>query len=67
MKALKRFALVVTNDPLLTRWQVHKPDCPDVSKLGSGGSFAHFLGAESAEALCNRELGTLQQGFNSTD
>jgi hypothetical protein len=53
---MQRFAMVVTNDPALTRWEVHRYDCPDTRKLAAHGAFVQYLPAESAVALCQREL-----------
>jgi len=52
---MNRFALVVTNDPTLTRWEVHTSKCAAIQKLLIHGAFAQFLSAESAEALCQVE------------
>lgn len=63
---MKRFALVLTNDPALTRWEVHKSDCPDVRKLSEHGAFANYLTAQSPEELCERELGAFPKIDQST-
>ena len=52
---MKRFALVVTNDPTLTRWEVHISICLAIRKLIAHGAFAQYLSADSAEDLCQRE------------
>jgi hypothetical protein len=47
----------LTKNPALTRWQIHKSDCPDVLKMVQDGAFAQFLSADSAESIRQAELG----------
>jgi hypothetical protein len=56
MPNTRRFAVVLTNDPTMRRWQVHRADCPDVAKLISKGGFADYASAVSASALLRSEL-----------
>jgi hypothetical protein len=51
-----RFSLVRTNHIGLTRWQIHKADCPDVIKLMKEGAFTEILSAPSAERIVESEL-----------
>jgi hypothetical protein len=51
-----RFAIVTTKVPGLTRWQIHKADCPDVAKwIQKGGSVA-IVSSQSAEKLIHEEI-----------
>jgi hypothetical protein len=63
-----RFALLVTNDPIRTRWEIHISDCPDVMRLVGRGAFAQFLCASSAESIKRKELGISNgDGRQTTD
>jgi hypothetical protein len=51
-----RFALLVTNDVTLARWQIHTAECTSVMKMVRNGAFAQFLSADSAEAIRQVEV-----------
>jgi hypothetical protein len=62
-----RFALLMTRDKTLKRWQIHKSDCPDVITLIRRNAFAQILSAESPEALVERELEGAKDGRARSD
>jgi hypothetical protein len=51
-----RFALIPTVDFGLTRWEIHKPECDDVTRSLHSGSFVAIVSAESPEILSESEL-----------
>jgi hypothetical protein len=51
-----RFAVVSTNQPGLSRWEIHTPECPDVHVWMHKGAFVEIVSANSPEALVHREL-----------
>jgi hypothetical protein len=52
----QKFALVLTNNPKLARWQVHHPHCGDASDFLEQGGCLDFVAAKSAEQLVKSEL-----------
>jgi hypothetical protein len=66
MSNTRRFALVLTNDSRLARWQIHCFDCADVAPLVSAGAFVDYVSAASPSALIRAELAS-QPKFTSHD
>ena len=55
-RATQNFALVLTNNPELPRWQIHHRTCEDASQLRLKGAFVDLISAESPELLVESEL-----------
>jgi hypothetical protein len=51
-----RFALVHIVDFRSTRWEIHEPECYDVTRSLHCGSFVAIASADSPEALMKSEL-----------
>lgn len=51
-----RFALIHTVDFGFTLWEIHEPECDDVTKSLHCGSFVAIVSAESPETLLKSEL-----------
>jgi hypothetical protein len=51
-----RFSLVLTNDAGLTKWEIHRAECPDVAKMLKNGAFVEVFSAVSAEHFVKSEL-----------
>ena len=62
-----RFALLITKDPALSRWEIHKSDCPNVLKMIRRGAFAQILSGSSAESIKQTELGIKADGRTHED
>jgi hypothetical protein len=54
--AVRHFALVLTNNPELSRWQVHNPQCADASQMRERGAFVDYVSAQCPELLVKNEL-----------
>jgi hypothetical protein len=52
-----RFALLITNDPARSGWEIYLSDCPDVMKMVRLGAFAQILTVSSAVVLRQTVLG----------
>jgi hypothetical protein len=55
-----RFAIVATTAPGLTRWQIHKSDCDDVSIWIEKGAVVEFVVSRSSENLIAEEIAVHQ-------
>ena len=53
---LPRFAVVVTNDPELSRWQIHDSKCGDARTVIQKGGFVDYVSAEAPEKVVANEL-----------
>ena len=62
-----RFALVLTKDTALTRWEIHAAHCPDIGRMVRGGAFAQILSAQSPEDLIQTELSAARDGRTAAD
>ncbi len=62
---MSRFALIVTRNRALSKWQVHRAQCPDVLQMVSRGAFAQILSSKSAECLRQTEL-EIPANYNRT-
>jgi hypothetical protein len=51
-----RFSLVLTTDAGLTKWEIHRAECPDVSTKLRSGAFVEVVSADSAEHFVKTEL-----------
>jgi hypothetical protein len=63
-----RFAIVATAAPGLTRWQIHKSDCDDVSMWIEKGAVVEFVVSRSTENLIAEEIAVHHnKGANECD
>jgi hypothetical protein len=51
-----RFAVVYTNKSTLRPWEIHAPECPDVTEWIHKRAFVEIVSAPSADALVDHEL-----------